>query len=621
MPVQHQPQPQPQQACDNCRCRKIKCDRGSPCNHCVATALPCQYLHVIRRKGARRGIGRRLAQLKRGQTELDGNYFETLTLDLSEPAWRDERARQSTPQTRRDGVPVRLAVSPPTAESATSRSTAITTTTPTAIEPDSSINSEISLITPISLADTTLLSDPASQNRQLCASLVAHVHVFLKHLFPIMPVIHGDEILADAAQPEKLSPSRYALVLAICAATRIQLKLDNGENSSGTGPGADIPPEPPLRGEMLLEFAENSLRQISVIDDFTLDSTLASFFIFAAHGNLNNPRNAWFYLSQSISLAHALNLTREAGYVDLAEKERETRRRVFWLLFVTERTFALQHRRPVMLRSRVPKPRAVDSDCPVVMHDFLNHIRLFELLPCALYDWDPQGDDYQSDDVSLANKINTRLCAIQADTSFIESQRFDTLITQQWLRVSMWRLAFGTKPSFAYSREIHLPLGLPIDAGKMVMGGLYSAGQLSMDCHGIGMEQKLFDIGVGLADTAQLHGQSFSALEIGPRDLLSTVIKFLSRIRGCESYLLPKLLQHSEHILSLSDPTAHIDAQWSITQQDANLPDWRIVEDFSALTDDLTDKLSWELLDDVACTESTDPYVPSFCEELGNEGE
>lgn len=121
------------------------------------------------------------------------------------------------------------------------------------------------------------------------------------------------------------------------------------------------------------------------------------------------------------------------------------------------------------------------------MHDFLNHIRVFDLLPCALYDWDPQDDEYKSDDVSLPNKINARLSALQVDNSFIESQRFDTLITQQWLRVSMWRLAFGTQPSLAYGRETHLPVGLPIDAGKSVLVELYSVGQLSKDCHGIGI--------------------------------------------------------------------------------------------------------------------------------------
>ncbi|KAH7120688.1 fungal-specific transcription factor domain-containing protein [Dactylonectria macrodidyma] len=579
----------PQQACDNCRYRKIKCDRGSPCKHCIAASLQCQYLHVIRRKGPRRGIGRRLAQLKQGQTELDKNCFEVITLNLPSPS--SGKPQPSSINSQSSGSAVRGGP-----EALQRDNTRLGISPLISTEPEDAVPLPGSLNHSDSLLDT-VPPDLVAQNRRLCLSLVAHVEVFLKHMFPIMPVVHGHEILADAARLDQLPPSRYTLIAAICAATRIQLKLDNEENSTGNGPGADIPKEPPLSGEMLLSIAENSLRQFNVIDDYTLDSILSSFFIGTGYGNLNNNRRAGFYLNQSITLAQSLNLTCEAGYLELCERERETRRRVFWLLFVTERTFSLQNRRPVMLRSRIPKPRVIDSDCPTVMHDFLNHIRIFDLLPCALYDWDSQDDEYQSDDVSLPNKINARLSALQVVNSFIESQRFDTLITQQWLRVSMWRLVFGTNPYLAYGRETHLPLGLPIDAGKTVLGELYSVGQLSRDCHGIGMEQKLFDIGISLADTAQLQGQSFSSLEIGPRDLLSTIVKFLTRIRGCESYLLPKLLQHSENILGHVDPTAHISAQWSISDGATDLQDWRVPDDFSVLEDNLTDKISWELQD------------------------
>ncbi|KAF7543332.1 hypothetical protein G7Z17_g10823 [Cylindrodendrum hubeiense] len=600
------PVQQPQQACDNCRCRKLKCDRGSPCKLCVAASLRCQYLHVIRRKGRRRGIGRRLSQLKQGQTELDKNYFQVTTVNLPPQAGGNATGGHTV------GNHTIRNHEPPHADTAHYGISPATST-----ETEDVVPQQASLTQSVSFLDC-LQPDLAAESRQLCLSLVAHIKVFLKHIFPIMPVIDGDEILADAARLNELPPPRYTLIVAICAATRTQLKLDYEKNSSGEGPGADIPKEPPLTEGLLLGIAENLIRQFNPIDDYTLDSVLSSYFIGTGHGNLNNNRRSGFYLNQAISLAQALNLTCEAGYLDLCERERETRRRIFWLLFVTERTFSLQHRRPVMLRTRVPKPRVVDSDCPTVMHDFLNHIRVFDVLPCSLYDWDRQDDEYQSEEVSLQNKINTKLCTMQVDNSFIESQRFDTLITQQWLRVSMWRLAFGTKPSMEHSREIHLPLGLPIDAGTMVMAGLYSVGQVSMDCHGIGMEQKLFDIGTGLADTAQLQGRSFSSLDIGPRDLLSAIVKSLSRIRGGESFLLPKLLKHSEHILCHVDPAAHIDLHGSNNHAAAEQQDWRLLEDLSVLTD-TTDKISWEFLDNAGCMEPTAPYIPSFCEYLNLE--
>lgn len=128
------------------------------------------------------------------------------------------------------------------------------------------------------------------------------------------------------------------------------------------------------------------------------------------------------------------------------------------------------------------------------MNDFINHIRLFESLPWSLYEWQNPSDSNQVEDLShlsLVHTINDKLCTIQADQSVIPSQRFDTLITQQWLRICMWRLAVGKKPSSsAYNFGALLPPGLPIDAGKIIMSALGSVGPKSMDCHGIGMVSK-----------------------------------------------------------------------------------------------------------------------------------
>jgi hypothetical protein len=115
------------------------------------------------------------------------------------------------------------------------------------------------------------------------------------------------------------------------------LGIDKAKDGYGRGLEENIPPEPHLTGESLLAIAENALRQVSVIDDTSLDSILASFFLFACYENHYSIRHAWFYLNQSITLAQSLDLTREAGYQDLSLADREKRRRLFWLLFVTER--------------------------------------------------------------------------------------------------------------------------------------------------------------------------------------------------------------------------------------------------------------------------------------------
>lgn len=156
----------------------------------------------------------------------------------------------------------------------------------------------------------------------------------------------------------------------------------------------------------------------------------------------------------------------------------------------------------------------------------------------------------------------------------------------------MWRIAFGQNPSSASGFGLLLPPSLPMDAGKIIMSALRSVGTKSKDCHGIGMEQKLFDVGVSLADTAQLPGWTYSALENGPRDLLSVVIHALSAVRGAQSHLLPNLLKHSETLFALADPSAHLDLQWDM-QEAGNDERLAIVEELSPEDEQPVDPLGW----------------------------
>lgn len=45
------PQKASKQACDNCRRRKIKCNRAHPCDKCQRLLLSCSYCDVLQRKG------------------------------------------------------------------------------------------------------------------------------------------------------------------------------------------------------------------------------------------------------------------------------------------------------------------------------------------------------------------------------------------------------------------------------------------------------------------------------------------------------------------------------------------------------------------------------------------
>jgi hypothetical protein len=92
-----------------------------------------------------------------------------------------------------------------------------------------------------------------------------------------------------------------------------------------------------MSGEELLAEAVRARGECDVLEELGTESLLTSFFLFASYGNLDRQDHAWFFLCQATSFAFSLGLHREATYAEYEIGEAEERRRVFWLLFITER--------------------------------------------------------------------------------------------------------------------------------------------------------------------------------------------------------------------------------------------------------------------------------------------
>ena len=160
--------------------------------------------------------------------------------------------------------------------------------------------------------------------------LLAHVDVFLKHLYPIMPVFEVNSVLLDCANPENLLPRRYAYLVGLCAATHYQLNLSCNHEL--------VPAGTPVRsGEELHAETMRTLREFDPLEGVNMDTLMTSFFLFMVHGNQDKQGHAWHYLSQSIAFAVMLGLDKEEAYATMHPLEADMGRRIYWMLFVTER--------------------------------------------------------------------------------------------------------------------------------------------------------------------------------------------------------------------------------------------------------------------------------------------
>ncbi|KAF9765517.1 hypothetical protein IL306_002187 [Fusarium sp. DS 682] len=185
------------------------------------------------------------------------------------------------------------------------------------------------------------------------STFLPYVHTFFQRLYPVFPVIDKECLLtllqSDEHQDQPLPAGLYSFLTALSAAVIVQLNiadLGNLEAQSSTFDDIDNSPRPSptFRPAVSAQFFVSQCMQARQQHDFIEEpdewTVLTSFFLFAYHGNLNQSQLAWYYLREAIGFIEALGLDETNTYTGLDIETAQRRCRIFWLLFITERSVA-----------------------------------------------------------------------------------------------------------------------------------------------------------------------------------------------------------------------------------------------------------------------------------------
>ena len=125
-------------------------------------------------------------------------------------------------------------------------------------------------------------------------------------------------------QRDEGNEETYALANAVGAATMAQLKLDSSSDAATASS---------MEAECQRARALNRRGPHA-----SLDILRIAFFLHVYHENQDaGGVQSLLYLREALTLAQIMGLHREATYAGLCAAEQEIRRRIIWLLFVTER--------------------------------------------------------------------------------------------------------------------------------------------------------------------------------------------------------------------------------------------------------------------------------------------
>ncbi|OIW24784.1 RING-3 protein [Coniochaeta ligniaria NRRL 30616] len=480
------------QACDYCRTQKIRCNGARPCANCTGAVLQCTYLAVHKKTGPKGP--RRPPTAQRSSRE----------------------PRSVTPGIRQNASP-HLA------------------------SPDNSPQSHITV------EDSGFRPSTAVQTKFIISCLDA----FFKHKYPITPVL--DRQQTEAALPHLTSsPEMYGLLTACCAVIVLSPEILSASHHASASPfspsssptSSDIGSETldSVRAMPSAEFLVSETIRARGFCNFTdcpsLTSVQTSFFLFSAFFCLGNDNSAWFYLREAITLLQLLRLDEESTYsLSLADNVVLSvySRRMFWVLFITERAYALQRHRALTLRKSIELPPLDSGPESHILPGFLDLISLFQHFDNDFFAiWNQSSMTYATSAEFLVRLQNVLAYSLPSTAGCTESQLADLLVSREWLKTMVWQLCVSRTLLSSSSNEESMSLRYPVKIARDVVLVSRLLPLKAFEANGVGILEKVFDIGCSLADVLCLE-PSFtqpSALEVGPRDHLVELVRIVGTTLG-----------------------------------------------------------------------------------------
>jgi len=310
------------------------------------------------------------------------------------------------------------------------------------------------------------------------------VDYFFTNLYPTQPIIHRVRV-GETIGMMDTNVEAYCLIVSMCAYMMIQPNL---VLPPGAFEGLDVPPQPSSQlGYTLLQEALRVRKGYDYVENPSVWTVITSFFFFGSYFCLDRQNTAWFHLREASTLAHIMGMHEEANYrtTDITESSR--RRRLYWLLFVTERAYALQQHRPLTLHATINLPTLDEDPAETVeLNGFIHLVNLFR----------PFDDTF----VGLWNKAKNGcttqyLAQLQQQLSdalpnylqSTESQAADLRCSQQWLRTMVWQLSISHGFLSSAAAENAMSFKFPIEISRDLVTSAGQFSQQAMEVHGIGL--------------------------------------------------------------------------------------------------------------------------------------
>ncbi|KAJ4302058.1 hypothetical protein N0V88_002194 [Collariella sp. IMI 366227] len=388
----------------------------------------------------------------------------------------------------------------------------------------------------ISTPSATLAPTRGLLNKE---TLKACIDFFFAHVYPLAPILDRQRLEQEAMYMDQ-NLDTYCLLTSLCAFVCLQ----PGMAIPGIAMNDPFNPDMMFGGNIVVSsnLMEETIRVRKGFDYVaspTVNSLCTSYFLFAVHHALEMQDKAWFHLREATTLAHMLRMNEEQAYMQYDRNDGVDglrRRRLYWLLYVTERAYALQHRRPLTLQATVNLPPPSDHPTDTFSHSGTNLLRMVSvfrgfdevLLPLWMKTKGECSDHYLA---ALEKQLQDILPSYLNDT---QTQLSEMPLNQQWLKHKAWEIGVANgncnDATLSYMDTIH---------GLLPMVSHFPG---NLGLHGLNLLEQLLNVTCSLAEVLSMLPAPRTPFTPGPADQLRKILNIVTVVRNGDHRFLPLLL-------------------------------------------------------------------------------
>lgn len=506
-------------ACDACKIRKVRCSEQPPCARCASIGIECTFNKRQATRGPRSLRAKTLQEIRhiqesQGQGQGSSRYHG-----------RGGSIGSLPDEVSTDGVFPGDHESPCDGETSPGGEGA---------------------------------SDGAS-SRTAVSSLIVRLCIYRLRLFPVWPILAAEDVIASLLKnPADLAT--YAFANAVCAAVIAQLKLpfegrtDDNDHATAASMAAEC-----ARIKAMLQGADDG-------PDATLDMLRIAFFQHIYHENQSpGGTKSLMFLREAITIAQIMGLHRKSSYAMLSPEEQQMRRRILWLLFVTERGVAMLHKFPIVLSWQPDFPPLEDR--LNIEHDEAHILPAFKKLVDLFWIFDQSGsfdlliqsgDDADVHQRSRLEYLQQRLQEISSDSDESNDvQKADICVTKCWMQAVVWRASCRRPNSTVIFGEDKSISAQPYRIVNEFLSHICHYSKTALEAHGPTIELKIFEIANALTDALATNLdllRNSAGMDVRPVDMLIQLQRLLASSRGGNKTLLTLLCARIAEVESARSP-------------------------------------------------------------------